>query len=470
MTAGDAPADAALARLSGLLAERIGLYFPPERRADLAKGLASACRELGFADSASCLEGLLAAPVTPGQLDVLASHLTVGETYFLRDARTFEALEQRVVPELLRARDEADWRLRIWSAGCCTGEEPYTIAMLLDRALPEARKRKLFILASDINPRFLAKAARGVYGEWSFRAAPDWMRARYFTRRRDGLFEIRPEIRRMVTFSYLNLADDAYPSLATNTTALDIVFCRNVLMYFAPERVAATAQRLHRALCDGGWLFVSPSEMSQALFPQFAAADLGGALAYRKPAPDPGARRVAPQAASPPAAAIPDAATRATPRRDPAPPRPSAESGVASSAFEKARGEADAGRLDAALEWCRQALDLDRLDPARHYLYALIRLERGEPEAALRALGRTLYVEPEFVAAHVALGNLSLGQARLEEAERHFGNALELLRKLPSDEVVPESGGLSAGRVAEIVASMRAGLAPAPGVPAEHAG
>ncbi len=480
MTIGAPLADTLLAGLSAMLSARTGLHFPRERWDDLEKGLASACRELGFSDPASCARWLLSEPMTQGQLEILASYLTVGETYFLRDARSFEVLEQRVLPDLLRSRSEAEWRLRIWSAGCCTGEEPYSIAMLLDRVLADSRKRNLTILATDINPLFLRQAARGVYGEWSFRALPGWMRERYFTRRRDGRHEVRPEIRRMVTFAYLNLADEVFPSLATNTNALDVIFCRNVLMYFSPERVAAAAGRLHCALCEGGWLFVSPSEMSQALFPKFAMVDLGGALAYRKFAhgeaqavaqPSPASRASA-SSLAPQVVATFGALESAMPARPPVrsadvepgtrPQPPAAAAGEGASPFEMARRDADEGRLDAALAWCDKALAADRLDPMHHYLHAMIQLERGQRDAAALALERALYLAPELVVAHVALGNLRMGQGRYPEARRHFGNALELLRKLPDNALVPESDGLIAGRMVDIVASLRLSLASAP--------
>ncbi|MDA8108101.1 MAG: chemotaxis protein CheR [Betaproteobacteria bacterium] len=455
--------DALLAGLREVLASRLGLHFPPERRGDLEKALASACRELGFPDASACARGLLSEPITQARVEILAGYLTVGETYFQRDARAFELLERHVIPELLRSRSEDNWQLRLWSAGCCTGEEPYTIAMLLDRALPASRKGNVTILATDVNPRFLAKAARGVYGEWSFRATPPWLRERYFTRRRDGLFELRLEIRRMVTFSYLNLADESYPSLATNTTAFDVVFCRNVLMYFAPGQIRTVAERLHRALCDGGWLFVSPSEMSQRLFAQFALAELDGALAYRKPARD-GTRVERPLAAlthaSQQAGAKPADARRAPlGRRDAAGPV-AASRGAPAPFLALARREADEGRLDRALEWCEKALAADRLEPVAHYLHATIRLERGEREAAAHAFERALFLAPELVLAHVALGNLRMSERRRGEARWHFGNALAVLHKLPPEAPVPESGGLTAARMSEIVGSLRRSLVP----------
>jgi len=200
-----------LSSLSDFLAAQMGLHFPRERWSDLERGIAAAASEFGIVDVESCIGWLVSAPLTRNQVEILASHLTVGETYFFREKRSFEVLETHILPELLRARGEAGSPLRIWSAGCCTGEEPYSIAMLLDRLIPDAARRNITILATDINPRFVRKAAEGVYSEWSFRETPAWVRERYFNRRKDGRFEIKPHIRKMVTFSYVNLAEDTYP-------------------------------------------------------------------------------------------------------------------------------------------------------------------------------------------------------------------------------------------------------------------
>ena len=138
-------------RLSEFIAEHMGLHFPRERWADLQRGMAGAAVECGFDDAAACADWLLSAPPTRTQLQVLANHLTVGETYFFRDKRTFDVLASRVLPELIDARRGRERRLRLWSAACCSGEEAYSLAILLHQVLPDLADWHVTILATDIN-------------------------------------------------------------------------------------------------------------------------------------------------------------------------------------------------------------------------------------------------------------------------------------------------------------------------------
>lgn len=500
MTAGQVPESQWL-QLSALVAQQMGLHFPRERRDDLQRGLAGAAQEFGFPDATACVGWLLAAPPSPSQFQVLASHLTIGETYFFRDRQTLEALDGNILPELIRARRGREQRLRIWSAGCCTGEEPYSLAILLHEALPDLRDWQVTIIATDINSRFLHKATAGIYGEWSFRDAPAGLKERYFNRTADGRYAIVPRIRKLVNFAYLNLAQDLYPSPATGTNAMDLIFCRNVLMYFTPRQARAVIGNLHDALVEGGWLAVSPAETSQVLFPQFVTVNFPGAILYQKSHAAPATQQrwaaaplgetveyaspatgaVAP-GAPPLAAAAPDEPASAVPSENTAPVQTpltpgavaqwldqqgrhaeAAETLVASLARHMpgpqafsllARALANLGRLADAMAWCERGIAADKLDPAGHYLRAIILLERGEPEPARSSLQRAVYLDPGFVLAHFALGSLSRGRGKSGVAERHFANALHLLRRYPADDLLPESDGLTAGRLTETITSM----------------
>lgn len=271
-----------LSHLSEFVAAQIGLHFPKERWRNLERGIFSAAREFGFKDAESCIQWLSSARLTKNQIEILASHLTVGETYFFREKKSFDILEEHILSELIRSRQNMERHLRVWSAGCSTGEEPYSIAILLNKMLFNLKDWNITILATDINPRFLQKATEGVYNEWSFRDTLPWIKERYFKKTKEGRFEILPHIKKLVSFSYLNLAEDSYLSLLNNTNAMDIIFCRNVLIYFTPGLARKVIQNLYRCLIDGGWLIVSPSETSHILFSQFMAVNFPGCNTVQK--------------------------------------------------------------------------------------------------------------------------------------------------------------------------------------------
>jgi len=489
-----------LPRLSDFVAAQMGLHFPMERWRDLERGIHSAARDFGFTDAEACIQWLLASPLTRSQVEVLASHLTVGETYFFREKRTFALLEEHILPELIRSRRGMNQHLRIWSAGCASGEEPYSIAILLQKLIPDVERWNITILATDINPRFLQKASQGIYADWSFRDTPLWVREGYFKKTEECRFRILPSIQKMVSFSHLNLAEDAYPSLCNNTNAMDVIFCRNVLMYFAAEWQKQVVDNFHRSLVEGGWLLVSPVETSHVLFPQFVPVNFPSAILYRKDGDKAPSLDVFPsyvhEEPTPwlPPIAFPVPESEPTPAIFPefsdSLPVPVGESpkedvqvspyqealtlyqlGRYSGAAENlalwlsqnqndnhamellARVYANLGQLAEALEWCGRAIAADKVNVGCHYLRAMILQEQGAVEEATKSLQRTLYLDSKFVLAHFGLGNLALRQGKAKEAEKHLENALSLLRAFRQEDTLPESEGITAGRLMEIIRS-----------------
>ncbi len=478
--------DDLLSQLNEFLTARMGLYFLPRRRADLERGLVAAAADFGLPHAEACARWLLTQDLTREQIETLAAHLTIGETYFYRDPRVFEALETRVLPELIAHCSEH--RLRIWSAGCATGEEAYTLAILIDRLLPHRAGWRVTILATDINTQALRKAEAGIYTEWSFRDAPSWLRS-YFRKLPDGRSEILPRIRHMVLFNYLNLVEDVFPALETNTNAMDIVFCRNVLMYVAPDMSRKIVANMHRALVKGGYLVVSATELSTTAFSGFSSVSLPGAVFYRREdapravqSPPP----FSPQPLLPPPAA-PYIAPVVSPteppvRSEPVPTRPrepdpyeqaaalvrEGEYGQAANRLREwlgrspedaramillARACANLGELAQAHDWAEKAIARDRLNPSTHYLYATICQEEDDLECARTALQRALYLQPDLVLAHYALGMLSLRTGDRKQAAKYLRNALDLVTPYPQDGTLPESEGMTAGRLGEIIRS-----------------
>jgi chemotaxis protein methyltransferase CheR len=489
-------AHSALSQLSEMIAAKTALHFPEERWDDLEQKVSSSAKEFGFNAKEEFIQWLLSSPLTTSQMDILASHLTIHETYFWREPQVFEALVTQVLPALVRSRENTGRHIRIWSAGCATGEEPYSIAIALRRAIPILKEWNITILATDINPQILRKAMAGVYGKWSFRNAPPWLIDGYFNCKKDGVFEILPEIRKMVTFAYLNLAEDNYPSSLNNTNAMDIIFCRNVLMYFAPERARQVGQGLFSSLTDGGWLMVGASELSQHLFPQFASVKFPGAIVYRKEAPgiplitdfpyetlsfqkNASLRPEEPSAlfeqTAPPFQFHEDEKTF-IPGNGPLLQNEYAavlEQHAHTSGLETVektaeetlpsqtlsiRALADHGKLPEALSLCEETLASDKLNPGLHFLRAIILQELNRVEEAGVSLKRTLYLDQNFVLAHFALGNIVLRQGKAPAAKKHFLNVLSLLKDNHPEDILPESEGLTAGRFREIIkATMETG-------------
>lgn len=451
---------------SDLLRARSGMEFSGQRRADLERALDRAFNEFGVSTPELLYDRLTGGPAAPGALEAFIASLTVPETYFFRNQPQFEALEQRILPELIERRRDLR-RLRIWSVGCASGEEPYSLAMLLRRVLPDLAAWDVKILATDLNRGLLEKAQRGLYTAWSFRDTPPDIQTQYFTPR-GSQFELSPQVRGQVTFAYLNLADDSYPSALTDTLEMDLILFRNVLIYFGEEMARRVIDRLYDALAAGGWLLVGHAEPSIALFSRFTTHSFPNAIVYQK--------QVA-------AAAVPDAPADAwplvtAPRRAgshargpgaaPHAPRPAARSHehvrrVASvpappAAAPPATGEGD---LLSQYQAARQLADQSQLGPAQrsilalvqkaplfapaYYLQGLILQELGDAEGALAALRRCVYVDAGFVMGHLALANLYTFAGQAGRAQRHRENIARLLAGAPAGDPVPEGDGMTVG-------------------------
>ncbi|MFZ4394378.1 MAG: CheR family methyltransferase [Kiritimatiellia bacterium] len=469
-----------LAAVSNLIERRMGLHFPSERHDALARGLERGGAEMGFADPGAYAVRLLATGITPAEQDTLAQALTVGETYFFREPAALKALEEHVLPALIAARSKSgERRIRMWSAGCCTGEEAYTLAIMLARLIPSLTAWDITILATDINPDFLRKARSGRYREWSFRGAPAWLKTGFFSKCASDEYELTARVRQMVSFSYLNLVDDAFPSLVNNTSAMDVILCRNVMMYFAPNRAKRVVGRFHRALLDGGWLVMSPSEGCSGSADLFTRASFDNATLYQKGAPvplvsEPNFQRSTSKHLTAPPTFVPVTPAPEVPVET---PLTAATNAYAQANYEAvlkiaalpepavavivlaARAAANLGRLDEALTWCQTALERDKLQASVHHLQATVLMAKRNEPAALASLKRVLYLDPHSVLAHFTTANLLLQTGDPARAMKYFRKTLTLLNTLDDLAVVPDSDGMTAEKLKVIVKHLQESLA-----------
>ena len=441
--------------------------------------------------------------------DMLVTELTIGETFFFREPGQMEFLRDSVLP-LLSGQIGSSRPLRVWSAGSATGEEAYSLAMTL---LEAGWSSPASILGTDIVPARLAVAQRGRYTQWSMRGVPDAMIERYF-RMQGTYYVLRDDVRRAVDFRVLNLAANEYPSALAGVVDMDVIFCRNVLIYFDMPNVEAIARRLLASLAPDGWLFLGASDPAIGELVPCEVVLTGAGLAYRRLPEGATARRrdsaqgttgtgnaleherVTPRAAEPlhveePLHLVPtrdtaarhartDAATEAAHARD-------RVSAIEPSAGEKTRGYDDAyahgaydhsatearsaiehgdtserawtvlirslanqGKLDAAGEAAAAALDRHGMSAEVSYLNGMLLGLAGRHGDAAAAFKRALYVDASYTIAHLALGDALEATGDAAGARRAFANAEALLRPLDPETVVAGADGMPAARLLHI--------------------
>ena len=269
--------DAEYRMLCDLIKTHCGLHFGSESRSLLERRLARRIEELGLRSFGAYHYALRSSSPGDGEMDWAIDTLTTNETYFLRERGQLAALIEEIIPAFQALRGTGS-PVSIWSAGCSSGEEPYSIVMLaLEAGLDPDRDLRVY--ASDISRGILHKARRGVYREASFREMDPTLRQRYFSEK-DGLFRISDEVKKHVHFAHMNLLDDSRVGLLG---ALDVVLCRNVIIYFDLETKRRVVQTFYRKLRAGGYLLLGHSESLINLSTDFELRHLRHDMVYRKP-------------------------------------------------------------------------------------------------------------------------------------------------------------------------------------------
>ncbi len=434
----------ACADVLAFLEERVGLMFPPGRIGDVERSIARIMGRTGARDTQRLLEGLRN---DAALLEELLSDLLVGETYFFREPQQFESIREKVLPDLLRNRP-LDTALQVWSAGCATGEEAYSLAILLEQ---EGLTSRSAITATDISASALKKAARGSYEHWSFRGAKSDFTCNYFLAR-GGRFQLIERIRDKVTFAPANLAGTSYPR-PRQGGKFDLILCRNVLIYFGGQTVGQVAQRLFESLNDGGWLIIAPSDPPLWDFAPFETVMTAGGMFYR--------RAGAPLRADKPSNVIPL-------RRNPVAVAKLAEPVVAPRARSRVtsdfRGCAQtceahaqtlfaANELTAVLDFLARAVVWHPLSRELHYLYAVGLLNRNHMEMAAEIARRLIYLDRRLVAAHMLLGTIAQQRGDRAGAMRAYRNGLSFCGGAGENDIVPLTGSERYGRVAAALAA-----------------
>lgn len=494
-----------LNQIREFLLTKLGLDYQKKRERELYSKLSKAAKDFSFRDTNKFIDWLLQQQLNDSQTKLLASSLTIGETYFFREHKALDYIKQVHLPDLIRQRRGKNRKLKIWSAGCSTGEEPYSVAILLQQTIPDIKNWDITILATDINPTFLSKAIKGVYSEWSFRKTNESLKTGYFKKLKSNQYQINDSIKRMVTFSHLNLVSESYPSPQTNTNNFDIILCRNVLIYFSEEGTTAVAKKFYKALNINGMLAVSPVETSSLLSSSFSKVSFQGNTIFKK---DP-LKKLNSNNADKKKYSInildskfdfPVVAKKETllklPKIDSQFPKEqvkiekskvlknTSESYnsaldyfnlgkldeaekllnllVTKEAVEQqnvllllAKVYAGKNQLDKSEEWCKKAINVDKINIEAYYLLSTIYSEQNKIKEAVQALNNILFLNPDFTIAHFLLGNICKKQGNIQSSVKHFENAKKCLEKVDENEIVHGSDGMSAGQLSSIIDSIK---------------
>jgi chemotaxis protein methyltransferase CheR len=279
---GELAVDPVLRQIRDLVYKVSGIYKAEDKLYLLADGCGRRMKQLSVRTPREYWNHLTVQPKRDGELRQLLNEITIGETCLFRSPPQLDALRKVILPEIVAdASKQITRRLRIWSAGCSSGEESYTLAMsLLEESRRLLKDWTVEILATDLNDRSLEAARAGVYGDYALRSTTDYFKRKYFSAVEQNKLQVRPEVKKLITFSRLNLQDD---SRMLFMKGVDLIFCCNVLIYFDGASKAKVINHFFSNLNSGGYLFLGTSESLMKLNDQFHLVHFPGTIGYWKP-------------------------------------------------------------------------------------------------------------------------------------------------------------------------------------------
>jgi chemotaxis protein methyltransferase CheR len=461
-----------------IIAARLGLQFDNGRMDRLAEVLRQRLDARGGGTPSAYLASIASSANGHEELRALATHLTVSETYFFRCPDHFRVLREVALPSRISARN-SHRQLRLLSAGCASGEEAYSLAILIREHFPEVAGWDLSIVGIDLNPTMLTKARTGRYSTWSLRETSEEMRNRCF--HKEGAdFLLDESFRPMVSFEERNLAVESGPHWGVDQ--FDIIFCRNVMMYMVPDAVRAVVTRLTRALAPAGFLFLSHAETLRGLSRDFHLRQTHDTFYYQKregveATPQPPSTLAAGsllpvdgldiswveaiQIASErinslsqnSSSHVETTSSRAPIEKETGHLR-SAQFGFVFELLHQERFQAaletlnalpsattadgdaqllravlltNCGNVSAALAVCKQILSSDDLNAGAHYVAALCREHVGDYEGAIEHDRAAIYLDSAFAMPHLHMGLLAKRRGDLVTSRRELEQARTLL-------------------------------------------
>lgn len=430
--------------------------------------------------------------------------LTIGETYFFRDKGQFNLLRNKLLPELIAKQRKNSVihnqkpSLRIWSAGCSSGEEAYSLAILVKELIPDLNEWNISILGTDINSQSIELAQQGIYDAWSFRQVNPQLQQQYFHQCKMR-WTVDETIRKMVKFHCVNLVNSAFTSQINDIQSMDVIMCRNVFIYFDSQAIATVIEKFYHTLSPGGYLIAGHTELHGQNLGQLQPKSFPESVVYyrsdlpivasitnsnstkilqnqSKPAQKNTTIKLLPEFNVTAPKSVTSIENRA--KRSPSfervekPSQPHLtdaktffDSGEYNKAIQAAKqvleqhpkefdaysliaeAWANLGYIQQAVEWCQQALQINELSEKPYYLLAYLAEEKGDFEQAKALFKKIIYLAPSSIGAYLELGSIYAKEGDRNRAKKMLTTAWDLIKKLSPDSPIESYHNILAGEL-----------------------
>jgi chemotaxis protein methyltransferase CheR len=475
------------------IAEYTGIFIREQDKDSLAKKILCRMQDLKLASPEEYYKLLMAKDLKSRQeWEIFFSLLTNNESYFFRDEQQIKLLRDRIFPELID-RNQNTKTLRICSSGCSTGEEPYSLAILMKELIPDLWQWNVTILGIDIDRHALTEAKKGIYGSWSFRGVSQSIQQQYFQMINDR-YHLSPEIKNMVQFQSVNLVRDVFPQTHTELREMDLIICRNVFIYFDKEAIANVLEKLDRTLKPLGYLLTGHTELGEQNLNRFEAKVFPESIIYQRPKDDVNKNNllleqnkitsslqtekllknniqafsidVKNSSILPIARQENLKIEEKLKRGNEQHLLQQAEELLANKKYElalqktaqilaitktfcpayclMAKIHAKLNAYPEATKYCQQAIERDSFAVTPHYLLAEIAKKQRNLAEAKKIFKKIIYLEPTSVGAYIDLSDLYQQEGDLEKSIKMQREAIDLLKRLPPHTKIPEKDNITA--------------------------
>ena len=432
--------NAQINELCDIVRRRVGIVIQKHQMSTLRDFLQHVQQQKTYKNGQDYLSRLQTQSINSLEYEELIKTITVGESYFFRDETQMSFLRDDWFPQLIDHKRKINSKIiRVWSAGCASGQEIYSVAILLKELIPDIDDWAIDLMGTDINVQAVSDAIHGKYKSWSFRETQEDIMHRYF-QVIDAQYCLSDEIRKMGVFFYHNLVDNNYPSIVNGTSGLDLIVCRNVLLYFDVKIFHKILRRFAKCLIPGGILLMSPTDLKVDMIPELERNSKNKVIYYSCPTSE---IAIAEPAATEDIVMDRVIETNIHKEFDKIQDLLAQENWKSAldhvnSAIDKIGGNAqlylhqamalaNLGHLKDAMSSCKDALALDELKPENYLIQALILQELNQIKEAEKKARQCLFLDREFVDAHYYLGMLLLRQDKIKNGLKELHTALHIL-------------------------------------------